>query len=98
MDDPIPAIPDITEKTVVSALNAIKQIIEIREGLRGSDKIRNRVMTLNKMLGSDIIVNTMKALNGWSGYFDDGANFRITVENGIIISVSASVAGGYAVS
>ena len=32
----LPAIPDINEKTVLAALSAIKEIIEMREGMRTS--------------------------------------------------------------
>ena len=33
--------------------------------------------------------------SGWSGWFDDGANFRVTVTNGIITAVTDSVSGGH---
>ena len=32
---------------------------------------------------------------GWSGWFDDGTNFRVTVTNGIITAVTDSVSGGH---
>lgn len=32
---------------------------------------------------------------GWSGWFDDGVNFRVTVSNGIITAVGNSIAGGH---
>lgn len=37
-------------------------------------------------------------LSNWSGWFDDGTNFRVTVVKGIITAVGASVAGGYSSS
>ena len=33
--------------------------------------------------------------SGWSGWFDDGVNFRVTVTNGIITSVANSSGGGH---
>jgi len=36
--------------------------------------------------------------NGATGWFDDGANFRVTVKNGIITNIAASVAGGFSMS
>jgi len=33
--------------------------------------------------------------SGWSGWFDDGTNFRVTVTNGIVTAVGNSVAGGH---
>lgn len=32
---------------------------------------------------------------GWSGWFDDGVNFRITVVDGIITGVANSTGGGH---
>jgi len=32
---------------------------------------------------------------GWSGWFDDGTNFRVTVVNGQITNVANSTAGGH---
>lgn len=34
-------------------------------------------------------------IGSWSGWFDDGTNFRVTVVNGIITGVAASSVGGY---
>jgi len=33
--------------------------------------------------------------SGWSGWFDDGTNFRVTVTNGIITAVNNTVSGGH---
>ena len=33
--------------------------------------------------------------DGASGWFDDGANFRITVVNGLITAIEDSTAGGH---
>jgi hypothetical protein len=33
--------------------------------------------------------------NGVSGWFDDGANFRVTVTNGLITAIADSSAGGH---
>lgn len=32
---------------------------------------------------------------GATGYFDDGTNFRITVEDGIITAIEDSITGGH---
>ena len=37
----------------------------------------------------------LKLDGGATGWFDDGANFRITVTNGIITAIGNTVAGGH---
>ena len=93
-----PAIPDINERTVFDALNAIKEIIEVREGLRGPDADNDKYMTLNLLKSAIVSVLQVVPSDGVSGYFDDGANFRVTFENGIITGVAASSGAGYSVS
>jgi len=35
---------------------------------------------------------------GASGWYDDGVNFRVTVKNGLITNIGATVSGGYSMS
>ena len=94
----IPAIPDISQNNIVDALQAIKEIIEVREGRRGPDPDNDAFMSINLMVDQAIACASVAPADGVSGWFDDGANFRVTVTNGIITGIAASTAGGYEVS
>ena len=41
---------------------------------------------------------TVSGSVGASGWFDDGTNFRVTVTNGLITNIGATVSGGYSMS
>lgn len=47
----------------------------------------------NDIILGNIVTGAGEA--GWSGWFDDGANFRVTVLNGIITAVANTTAGGH---
>ena len=48
----------------------------------------------NAKIRADTAFN-INGTDGWSGWFDDGANFRLTVIGGIITAVANSTAGGH---
>jgi hypothetical protein len=90
-------IPDITPDSVIDALNAIKEIIEVREGVRGSD-VNDAFMSINLLVDKVVDCLKVRPQDGKTGYFDDGANFRVTITNGIITGVAASSAAGFSVT
>lgn len=90
-----PGIPDISDVAIKAALNAIKETIEAREGLRGPDTANDRFLNLTLLEDLEVPVLKIRPSNGISGYFDDGSNFRVTIENGIITGIAASSGAGY---
>jgi len=56
------------------------------------------VATITVAGANDIILGNITMATGeagWSGWFDDGVNFRVTVLNGIITAVANSTGGGH---
>jgi hypothetical protein len=47
-----------------------------------------------KINGKSDIGHTHSSITGW---FDDGANFRVTVTNGVITAIGTTISGGYSV-
>lgn len=54
-----------------------------------------RLNLLYTLIKQEIEEDESKIDAGVSGWFDDGTNFRITVENGIITAIEDSTAGGH---
>lgn len=81
-----PGIPDISEASKLEALERIKEIVEVREGVRG-----------NNADDTALTVNRLKLI-GVTGWFDDGANFRVTLTDGIVTGITASSGAGYSIT
>lgn len=81
-----PGIPDISEASKLEALERIKEIVEVREGVRG-----------NNTSDTALTINRLKSI-GVTGWVDDGANFRVTITNGLITGIAASSGAGYAIT
>jgi hypothetical protein len=47
---------------------------------------------------SNTITVSGSVTSGATGWFDDGTNFRVTVTNGIVTNIGATVSGGYSMS
>ena len=92
-----PGIPDISESTKLEALERIKEIIEVREGVRGSG-VDDVLMTISLLANKVIRCQGVQPADGISGYFDDGANFRVTLTNGIVTGIAASSGAGYSIT
>ena len=89
-----PGIPDINALNILEALGRIKEIIEVREGLRGSSE-SDRYLTLGRLTDQAIDCLRVRPQDGISGWFDDGANFRVTLTKGIVTGIAASSGAGY---
>ena len=60
----------------------------------------NNIISSNVLYGNDVDflnngTGTVIMQGGWTGWFDDGTNFRMTVRDGMIIAVDNSTAGGH---
>lgn len=91
----VASIPDYTgsDANLKEIIAAIKTIINTREGLYGNAD--DAYLTPRKCKTKTVQFLNVLVQNGFTGWVDDGANFRITVEYGIITNVGASVAAGY---
>jgi len=88
----LPNVPTGLAPALTELLSKVKTSINIMLGKQG--ELANKVVTFQDLIDLGLSSSSGGSV-GWSGWFDDGTNFRVTVENGIITDVSISSAGGY---
>lgn len=92
MPPEIPNVPVGLNLGMHEFLRKIKESINIMLGKKG--ELGNKVVTFQDLINIGLSSSTGESV-GWSGWFDDGVNFRITIESGIITDVSDSSAAGH---
>lgn len=80
---------NLPSSLTVPAVDSIKSMSDVRLFLSRltSELKKNHILTKNDIMA--------QLKEGVSGYFDDGANFRITVVDGIITNIADSSGAGH---
>jgi len=88
----IPNIPMGTPKALHEFLRKMKEVANILAGKQGN--LADRAVTFQDLIDLGFSSASGESV-GWSGWFDDGTNFRVTVKSGIITDVSDSDTAGH---